>query len=116
MPKTIQVRNVPDSLHVCDEGPILNHRPFALQLMGCPASGGNPSAVLRQALIARREETLTYPRVFFFEVRGCNWSTIRLKVAWSAALRMLRQAPNILLAASAPLSLAFIPAGVIVSR
>jgi hypothetical protein len=27
---------------------------------------------------------------FFFEARGCNWSTIRLKVAWSAALRLLR--------------------------
>src|SRR5260221_9297699 len=53
---------------------------------------------------------------FVFEVRGCNWSTIRLRVAWSAALRLLRQAPNIRLTASAPLSLAFIPAGVIVSR
>jgi hypothetical protein len=55
------------------------------------------------------------PRCLVFEARGCNWSTIRLNVAWSAALRLLRQAPNILLAASAPLSLAFIPEGVIVS-
>ena len=41
--------------------------------------------------------------------------TIRLKVAWSAAPRLLRQAPNIPLTASAPLSLAFMPEGVIVS-
>jgi hypothetical protein len=36
---------------------------------------------------------LTRPYVlpcFVFEVRGCNWSTIRLRVAWSAALRLLR--------------------------
>ena len=54
-------------------------------------------------------------RCFVFEARGCNWSTMRLKVAWSAALILFRQALNILLAASAPLSLAFIPEGVIVS-
>src|ERR1700751_5712128 len=62
-----------------------------------------------------REPDPNQPRCFVVEARGCNWSTIRLKVAWSAALRLLRQAPNILLAASAPLSLAFIPEGVIVS-
>ena len=62
---------------------------------------------------------LTRPYVlpcFVFEVRGCNWSRIRLRVAWSAALRLSRQAPNIRLTASAPLSLALIPADVIVSR
>ena len=39
---------------------------------------------------ARASRSMLGGSYLFFEVRGRNWSTIRLKVAWSAALRLLR--------------------------